>query len=41
MSKVKTFRQKYSTVDRPVEQRKPKIISTRTKLTEAQTGKQN
>ena len=33
--------QKESTIDWLSEQKKPKIISTRTKLAKAQTGKQN
>ena len=37
----KTFQQKKSTIDWPSKQRKPKGISTSTKLTKAQTGKQN
>ena len=41
ISKIKTIQQKYSTVDWPGEQSEPKIMSTRTKLTKAQTGKQN
>ena len=41
ISKIKTLQQKYSTIDWPGEQRKPKITSTRTKLTTAQTGRQN
>ena len=32
---------KLSTVDWPGKQRKPKFISTRTKLIKAETGKQN
>ena len=32
MSKVKTVQQKQSTVDWPGQKRKPKIVSTRTKL---------
>ena len=30
-----------STIDQPSEQKKPKIISTRTKPSKAKTGKQN
>ena len=41
ISKTKTVQQKWSTTDWSGEQRKPKIISTRTGLTKAQTGKQN
>ena len=42
ISKIKTTQQqKKSTIDWPSEQKKPKIMSTRTKLTKAQTGKQN
>ena len=42
ISKIKTVqKKKKSTIDWPREQRKPKIMSTRTKLTNAQTGKQN
>ena len=41
ISKIKTVQQKYSMIDWPSEQRKPKIISTRTKLTKPQTGKPN
>ena len=33
ISKIKTVQQKWSTIDWPGEQRKPKIISTRTRLT--------
>jgi len=39
-SKIKTVQQKLSTIDWPSKQSKPKIISTRTKLVKAQTGKQ-
>ena len=38
---IKIVQQKLSTIDWPREQRKPKTISTRTKLIKAQTGKQN
>ena len=38
-SKIKTVQQKLSAIDWPGEQRKPKIISSRTKLTKAQPGK--
>ena len=41
ISKIKTVRQKLSTIDWPGEQRKLKVISTKTKLIKAQTGKQN
>ena len=41
ISKIKTVQQKLSTIDLPGKQRKPKIISTKTKLVKAQTGKQN
>ena len=41
VSKIKTVQQKQSTRDWYSEQKKPKIISTRTKLTKAQTRKQN
>jgi len=41
ISKIETVQQKQSTIDWPGEQRKPKIISTRTKLIKAQTGKQS
>ena len=41
VSKIKTVQQKISTIDWPSEQMKPKIMSTRTKLIKAQTGKQN
>ena len=41
ISKIKTVQQKLSTIDSPGEERKPKIISTRKKLTKVQTGKQN
>ena len=41
ISKIKTVQQKQSTIDWPDEQRKPKSISIRTKLTKAQTGKEN
>ena len=41
ISKIKTVQQKLSTIGWPGEQRKPKIISIRTKLIKAQTGKQN
>jgi len=34
-------RKKKSTIDQPSEQKKPKIISTRTKPNKAKTGKQN
>ena len=37
--KIKTVQQKLNTTDWPGKQRKPKIISTGTKLTKAQTGK--
>jgi len=36
INKIKTVQQKLSTIDWPREQRKPKIISTRTKLIKAQ-----
>ena len=39
ISKMRTVQQKWNTIDWPGKQRKPKIISTRTKLTETQTGK--
>ena len=39
MNKVKAVQQKQSTIDWPGEQRGPKIMSTRTKLTKRQTGK--
>ena len=39
ISKIKTVQQKLSTIDWPSQQRKPKIIFPRTKLTKAQTGK--
>ena len=41
ISKIRTVQQKQSTIDWPSEQRKPKIISTRAKLTKAQSRKQN
>ena len=41
ISKIKTVQQKLSTIDWPREQRKPTILSTRTKLIKAQTGKHN
>ena len=42
ISKIKTVQQKLSTIiDWPGEQKKPKIISIRTKLIKAQTGKLN
>ena len=41
ISKIKRAQQKQSIKVWPGDQRKPKIISTRTKLTKAQTGKQN
>ena len=41
IGKIKKVQQKSSTIDWPSEQKKPKIISTRTKLAKAQTGKQN
>ena len=41
ISKIKTVQQKLSTIDWPSEQRKPKILSTSTKLIKAQTGKHN
>ena len=41
ISKIKTVQQKLSTIDWPSKQRKTKIISTRTKLIKAQTGKQS
>ena len=41
ISKIKTVQQKLSTIDWPSKQGKPKIISTRTKLIKAQSGKQN
>ena len=40
ISKIKTVQQKYSTIDWPSQQRKSKIIPTRTKLTKAQIEKQ-
>ena len=40
-SKMKTVEKILSTIDWPSEQRKSKIISTKTKLIKAQTGKQN
>ena len=36
INKIKTVQQKLSTIDWPREQRKPKIISTRTKLIKVQ-----
>ena len=41
IGKIKTLQQKLSTLDWPSKQRKTKIISTRTKLIKAQTGKQS
>ena len=41
ISKIKAVQQKLSTIDWPGEQRKPKFISTQTKLIKAQTGKRN
>ena len=41
ISKIKTVQQKLSTIDSPGEERKPKMISTRTKLIKPQTGRQN
>ena len=41
ISKIKTVQQTLSTIDWLSKQRKTKIISTRTKLIKAQTGKQN
>ena len=41
ISKIKTVQQKLSTIDSPGEERKPKMISTRTKLIKPQTGGQN
>ena len=41
INKIKTVQQKESTIDWAGEQRGLKIISTRTKLTKAQIGKQN
>jgi len=41
ISEIKTVQQKQSAIDWPGKQRKPKIISTRKKLTKVQTGKQN
>ena len=41
ISKIKTVQQKLSTIDWPGEQKKLKIISNKTKLIKAQTGKQN
>ena len=41
ISKIKTVQQKYSTVDWHGKQKEPKVTSTRTKLSKAQTGKQN
>ena len=41
ISKIKTVQQKLSTIDWPSKQREPKIMSTRKKLTKAQTGKQS
>ena len=41
ISKIKTVRQKLRTTDWPTNQRKPKIISTRTKLIKVQPEKQN
>ena len=38
---IKTVQQKYSTIDWPGKQREPEVMSTRMKLTKAQTGKQN
>ena len=40
-NKIKTVQQKLSIKDWHSKQRKPKIMSTRTKLTKALTGKQN
>ena len=41
IGKIRKVQQKESTIDWLSEQKKPKIISTRTKLAKAQTGKQN
>ena len=41
ISKIKTVQQKQSTINWSSEQRKQKIMYIRTKLTKAQTGKQN
>ena len=41
ISKIKIIQQKLSTIGRTSEQREAKIMSTRTKLTKAQTGQQN
>ena len=41
ISKIKTVQQKWSTTDWDVEQRKPKIISNKTKLIKLHIGKQN
>ena len=41
ISKIKTVQQKLNTIDWPGKQRKQKILSTRTKLIKAQTGKGN
>ena len=41
ISKIKTVQQTLSTIDWLSKQRKTKIISARTKLIKAQTGKQN
>ena len=41
ISKIKRVQQKLSTIDWSGKQRKPKLISARTKLIKAQTGKQN
>jgi len=41
ISKIEKVQQKLDTINLTGEQKKPKIISTRTKLTKAQTGKQS
>ena len=41
ISKIKTVQQKYRTIGWSGKQRKAKIVSTRTTLTTAQTGKWN
>ena len=40
ISKIKTVQQKWSILDWPGEQSEPKIMSARTKLTKAPSGKQ-
>ena len=41
LNKIKTVQQKLSTVGWPGKQKKPKIVSTRTKQIKAQTGQQD